>query len=160
MKTLTVFVLVLSLLMPGAGLISQAYSQTETIAAASVAQDIAANAGGAFIEGAAAPALTGTQVALPIVEEATGQILGHIVAEQASLVSALNAAGYAEVATAIAAVEAGTVAGAAAATGLALGTTGTTALVVAGVAGAGLALSGNDDDGSSTTAHHSTTSHH
>ncbi len=155
MKSLTVFIAIMYLVMPFTGVLSPAHAQTETIAAESVAKEIAANAGGTFVEGSAAPALSGTQVALPIVEEATGQVIGHIVAEQASLVSALNTAGFTEVASALAAVEAGTVAGATAATGLALGTTGTVALVGAGVAGAGLALSGGSgDSSSSTTTHH------
>src|SRR3989304_2544399 len=76
---------------------------THTIASVVKAKELAAAAGGTYVEGATAPALTGTQVALPVIDEATGNVLGHIVADQASLVSALNAAGYASVASAVAA---------------------------------------------------------
>lgn len=154
MKTLTVFITIISLLMPGVAIVSKVYAQSESIATESVAREIAAKAGGTFVESATAPALTGTQVALPIVEEATGEIIGHIVAEQAKLVSTLNAAGFTEVASALAAAEAGAIAGTAAATGFALGTTGTVALVGAVVVGGGLALSGGDDSSTTTTTHH------
>ncbi len=149
MKTLVLFITIISLIMPGTGFILQAQSETIGIG---LAQEIAANAGGTYISGATAPVVTGTQVALPVIGEGTSAVLGHIVAEKAALVTTLNAAGYAEVATALAATQAGTVAGVAAGTGLALGTTGTVALVAAGVGGIALAVSSGDD--STTTTHH------
>ena len=155
MKTLSVTVMA-ALLLCGSFFLSEAQAQIETIASETAAKEIATNAGGTYIQGAAAPALSGSQVALPIIDEATGQVLGHIVAEQANLAAALNAAGFTEVATSIAAVEAGTVAGATVAAGIGVGTT--TALVVGAAAIVGVAVSGGgSSDGTST---HTTTTHH
>ncbi len=158
MKKLTVVLLISAFLISGIGIFSPAEAQTETIASQAIAEQLAADAGGSFITGTTAPALTGTQVALPVVSQATGETLGFVVAEKASLVGALNAAGLTEVAAAVSATAAGSVAGVAAATGLALGTTGTVALAVAAVAGIALAV-GSDNDSTSTTTH-TTTAHH
>ncbi|GBD97960.1 hypothetical protein BMS3Abin06_02864 [bacterium BMS3Abin06] len=152
MKKLIALTAVFSFLAFNIGFVSPSYAQTETIAAEEVAKDLAQSAGGTYVEGSAAPVLTGNQVALPIIDETTGNVLGHIVAEQENLVSALNAAGLTDVANALAAAEAGTAAGVATGTGFALGTTGTIAVIAAGVAGVALAVSSGG--GSTTTAHH------
>ncbi len=155
MKIFTVTLIACAILISGIGILSSANAQTETIASEAVAKEIAANAGGSYVQGSAAPALTGSQTALPIIEEATGQVLGHIVAEQANLVAALNGAGFTEVATAMAAVEAGTVAGATVAAGVGVGTT--TALAVGAAVVVGAAVSGG---GSDSTTSHAAASHH
>ena len=97
------------------------------------ARDIAVKAEGTYIEGATAPTLSGSEVALPIIEESTGNVLGYIVADQIKLISVLNDMGLIEVASAIAAGSVGAAAGTAAGTGFALGTTGMIAAAAAGV---------------------------
>lgn len=156
MKKFIVLMAVTALLISGIGIFSQAEAQTATIGSQAVAEQLAADAGGAFVQGATAPALTGTQVALPVLEG--NQVVGYVVAEKASLVSALNAAGLTEVAAAVSATAAGSVAGATAATGLALGTAATAAVVGAAVIGTALVISADDDD--AVTTSHATTSHH
>ncbi len=158
-KTVSVS-LICSLLVFFAGLVpQQVVAQTETISTIEAAKELAANAGGVFVEGEKVPALTGNQVALPVIEEETGKVLGHIVAERDSLVSALNAAGHTEVASAIAAGEAGAAAGSTVGAGILGGTTGMAAIGVAAVAGIALAVSGGGGGGGSTSGH-STTSNH
>ncbi|GEM_PF-3081586 len=158
MKKAVSLSLICSLLVFFAGFVPQAGAQTETIATIDAAKELARNAGGVFVEGGKAPALTGDQVALPVIEEESGKILGHIVAERDGLVSALNAAGHTEVASAIAAGEAGAAAGSAVGAGILGGTTGMTVLGVAAVAGVALAVSGGSS--SDSTSGHSTTSNH
>ncbi|NOZ70048.1 MAG: hypothetical protein GXP46_12590 [Deferribacteres bacterium] len=157
MKKAVSLSLICSLLVFFAGFVPRAEAQTETIATIDAAKELAQNAGGVFVEGEKVPALTGNQVALPVIEEESGKILGHIVAERNSLVSALNAAGHTEVASAIAAGEAGAAAGTTVGAGIIGGTTGMTALGVAAVAGVALAVSGGGGD---STSGHSTTSNH
>ncbi len=148
MNRTIVFLLIFFVLFFSAGLVSQADAETASIASIQAAEKIAADAGGTFVAGSTAPALTGTQVALPVLEESTGTVLGHIVAEQAALVTTLEAAGMVEVATAIAAIEAGAAAGAIAAAGI---SAGTAAAVAVGVAvSAALVLEG----GTSSTGNH------
>ncbi|NOZ68745.1 MAG: hypothetical protein GXP46_05775 [Deferribacteres bacterium] len=155
MKKAVSLSLICSLLVFFAGFVPQAEAQTETIATIDAAKELAQNAGGVFVEGEKVPALTGNQVALPVIEEDTGKILGHIVAERDSLVSALNAAGHTEVASAIAAGEAGAAAGSTVGAGILGGTTGMAALGVAAVAGVALAVSGGSStDNTSSTTHH------
>ncbi len=151
MKRILAVFLVFSFLMFNLGLVSlhAADPVTQTIASVAKAQEIAAAAGGAYVEGAAAPALTGTQVALPVIDGATGSVLGHVVAEQASLVSALNTAGYTSVASAVAATQAGTTAGLAVGAGITAGTVTVGAAAVAGAA-ALIVASG----GGTTSGHH------
>ena len=151
MKIFTVTIMTVALLISGIGILSPVSAQTGNIAAEAVAKEIAANAGGTYVQGAAAPTLTGTQAALPIIEESTGQILGYIVAEQANLVAALNAAGFTEVATALAAAEAGSVAGTTVAAGIGVGTS--TALAIGAAVALGLAVSGGGGGGGSTSNH-------
>jgi hypothetical protein len=158
MKTLTVLLTITTLLLsvPFAGIVSQANAQTQTIATEKAAELIAADAGGTYIKGNIAPALSGSQIALPVIEEGTTNILGFIVADQADLVAALNAANLTEVAAALGAAVAGTVAGTTVATGVGIGTT--TMLAVGGAAVIGLAVAagggGGGGGGGTTTTHH------
>jgi len=115
------------------------------------ARNLAVKAEGTYIEGASAPTLSGSEVALPIIDEASGNVMGYIVADQIKLISVLNAAGLTEVASAIAAISVGTTAGAAAGTGFALGTTGTIAAVAA--VGIGVAVAVGSGGSSSTPSH-------
>ncbi len=134
----------------GTGFVSLADAQAETIATIEAAKELAENAGGIFVGGEKTPALTGNQVALPVIEEETGKILGHIIADRSTLVSVLNAAGHTEVASAIAAGAAGAAAGTAVGAGVLGGTAGMIALGAAAVAGIALAVSSG---GSSTSNH-------
>ena len=149
--SIILIVAMMSLTLPFAGSSYAADPVTQEITSEEMARSIASDAGGSYIEGAATPSVTGSQVALPVLDKATGTVVGHIVADQAALVTALNAAGLTEVASAVSAMGAGTSTGILAGTGLALGTTGTVA-VVAGVIIVALVIA--NDDGSSTTVHH------
>lgn len=137
-----------------AGPLSQAYAQVENIESVEAAKELAADAGGTFIEGEAPPALSGDQIALPVIDEASGKILGHVVAEKESLISSLNAAGYTEVAKALAAAEAGTVSGKTVGAGFLGGTAGAIAVGVAVVVGIALAVGSGGGGGGGTTASH------
>jgi hypothetical protein len=159
MKKITAVILMFSFLMFNLGYVMPSHAEepvTQTIASVSKAQEIATAAGGTYVEGATAPALTGTQVALPVIDSASGEVLGYVVAEQASLVSALNAAGYASVASAVAAATVGTTAGLAVGAGIGAGTIAVGAGIVAGVALIALSSGGGgggSGDGT-TTVHH------
>jgi hypothetical protein len=109
------------------------YAETvfKEIDSESAARQIATKADGIYVKGTAAPTLSGAEVALPILDEASGEVLGHIVAEQIKLISVL--------------------AGTAAGTGFALGTVGTVAAVVA--VGTGIALIVSSGGSNSTTSH-------
>ncbi len=131
--------------------ISYAETIVTEIDSEAAARNLAVKAEGTYVEGAAAPTLSGSEVALPIIDEASGKILGHIVADQIKLISVLNGAGLTEVASAIAAISVGTAAGAAAGTGFALGTTGTIAAVAAVGIGVAVAVGGG---GTSSTPSH------
>lgn len=158
MRKIIVLFMVAVFLLCNSLTISQVQAQTQKISALEVAKKIAADAGGTYVEGSAAPALTGNQAALPVIEEATGKVIGHVVADKSALVSTLNAAGYSEVGAAVAAAEAGTGAGLATGAGIAGGTIGAGAVVAATVIGLVITTTaGGDDD---TTASHVTTSHH
>lgn len=135
---------------------SDAKMVAQKIASEAVAKGLAAKAGGVYVSGAAAPTLTGTQVALPVVSEATNKIIGYVVAEKANLVAALNAAGYASVASAIAAAEAGSAAGFAVGSGISSGTIAVGVAIAAGVAAlaVGAGGGGGGGGGGSTTPHH------
>ena len=129
------------------------YAETivKEIDSEAAARQIAEKAEGTYVEGATAPTLSGSEVALPILDEVSGEILGHIVAEQIKLIAVLNEIGMAEVASAIAALSVGTEAGAAAGTGFALGTTGKIAAAVA--IGTGIAIAVGSGGSSSTPSH-------
>lgn len=127
------------------------------IASENMAKDIAEKAGGQYVEGISAPATEGNQVALPVMDESTGEIEGYIVADQDQLVAVLNSEGYTDVASALAAAqttaEAGEAAGLIAESGIAAGTIGKVAAAAAGAAGIAAVASGGDGS-SSTTTHH------
>ncbi|RJQ44811.1 MAG: hypothetical protein C4538_09420 [Nitrospiraceae bacterium] len=153
MKKFIALFVTISFLMLTSGLvtISHADAVTQKIASEAAAKELAAQAGGTYVSGSAVPSLTGTQVALPVISEATSEVIGYVVAEKASLISALNAAGYTSVASAIAAVEAGTAAGLAVGAGITAGTIATGAAIVAGTAALIVSASSG---GGSTTSHH------
>ncbi len=115
------------------------------------ARELAVMSEGTYIKGASVPELSGSEVALPIIDETSGQVLGHIVADQVKLISVLNDVGLTEVATAIAAVSVGTATGTAASTGFALGTVGTVAAVAA--VGTGVILLVSSGKSNSTPDH-------
>jgi len=127
---------------------------SENIASEIEAKKLAAKAGGKYVKDLSTVEFTESQVALPIVDGDTGDILGYIVADQQKLVSVLNAAGLGEVATAVAAVPATAAAGAAAGmtatAGISAGTALAAAATAAAVVGAALAVG----KGSGTTSHH------
>jgi len=151
--SIILIVAMMSLTFPLAGPSYAADPVTQEITSEEMARSIASDAGGSYIQSAAPPSVTGSQVALPVLDKATGSVVGHIVADRAALVEALNTAGLKEVASAVSAMGAGTSTGTLAGTGLSLGTTGTIA-VVAGVIIVALVIANNDDGGSSTTVHH------
>lgn len=96
-----------------------------------------------------------TKVALPVQDEATGDVIGYIVADKEKLIAALNAEGLTQVANALAAVEAGSVAGETATAGFLSGTTAKVILGIVLVAGIALALSGGGGGGGGgTTSNH------
>jgi len=133
------------------------YAQTETVDSIAAARDIAAKAEGTFIEGTEVPGVTEGEVALPVLDESSGEIVGYIVANKEKLLATLNSEGLSEIAQALAASEAGAAAGAAAGAGFLGGTTGTVLIVAAAVAGGALALGsggGGGGGGGSTTTHH------
>jgi len=158
MRKIIVLFMVAVFLLCNSLTISRVQAQTQKISTVDAAKKLAEDAGGSYVEGSTAPALTGDQVALPVIDEATGNVIGHIVAEQSSLVAALNAAGYTEVGAALAATQAGIGAGLAVGTGITAGTIGAGAVVAAAVVGLVVATTGGSDDDS--TDSHATTSHH
>jgi hypothetical protein len=153
MKKITAIIMTFAFLMLNLGYIAPSHAAepvSQTIASVAKAKEIASAAGGTYVEGATAPALTGTQVALPVIDGATGDVLGYVVADQASLVSALNAAGYSSVASAVAASQTGASAGLAVGAGISAGTVAVGAAVVAGVA----VLAVSSGGGGGTSSHH------
>ena len=165
MKKTTVLIIAVSLLMLNAVHVPPLYSQqvTEKIASKATAEELAVKAGGTYMEGPVAPALSGTQVALPVIDESSKEPIGYIIAEKDKLVSVLNEAGYTDVASALSAAEttaeAGASAGFIAETGIAAGTIGIASGIAAGAAGIALAIGGGGGGGGGdgttpTTAHH------
>ena len=159
MKKITAVVIIFSFLMFNLTYVIPSHAAgpvTQTIPSVEKAQELAKAAGGTYVEGAAPPALTGTQVALPVIDGSTGDVLGYVVADQAALVSALNEAGYSSVASAIAASQAGAAGGLAVGSGISAGTVAAGAAVLAGIAA--LAVSsgggGGGGGGGTTTVHH------
>jgi hypothetical protein len=157
MKKATALIVVFSFLLFTFGFDSLSYAQVEKIPAEEVAREIGTRAGGTYIEGAAPPTITGTEIALPVIDEETGNILGYIVAEKESLIKELKNSGLAEVAEALEDVAAGTIAGVGTA-GEAAGETveagmigGTTGAVLLGIAAAvGIALAVGSSGGSTS----------
>jgi hypothetical protein len=157
MKTFTAWLTITALLLtlPFTGIVSQANAQTQLIDTEAIAEAIATDAGGSYIKGTTAPTLSGEQVALPVIKQGTNEILGFIVADQTELVKALNKANLTQVADAIGAVDAGTIAGtkvAAGATGIGISTLAIGAAVIIALAVA--ASSGDGDGGGGTPAVH------
>lgn len=153
MKKLTAIVLIAVYLIVAAGLVTPLYAVdtvVDNIESVNAAIDLAAQAEGRYVEGATAPALQGNEVALPV-QDASGNILGHIVADRDKLISVLNAAGMTEVASALGAATTGTAAGSTATAGVLGGTTGKVVLGIALVAGAAAAIASGGSD--STTNH-------
>jgi len=102
------------------------------------------------------PPVKGTdKIALPVQDEATGDVIGYIVADKEKLIAALNAEGLTQVANALAAAEAGSVAGDAATASFLSGTTAKVILGVVLVAGIAIAASGGGGGGGggSTSGH-------
>ncbi|MBI4681986.1 MAG: hypothetical protein HY757_02660 [Nitrospirae bacterium] len=122
----------------------------EKIEAEQVAQDLAAKAGGSYVKGETAPVLKDTEIALPIIDEETGNTLGYVVAEKKKLISVLNEAGLTEVANAIAAMEAGEAAAGTVTAGISGGTIAWISVGVAALVGIGVALSSGGGGGGSS----------
>jgi hypothetical protein len=124
--------------------ITRAFAETEKIASIETAMHLAADSGGRYAMGKTAPALDKNEIALPVIDEKTGDILGYIVADGVKLIEALNATGLNRVAEALAADEAlaANDEGRKAAEYVESGISGgTVAAIAAGVAaGAGIAL--------------------
>lgn len=160
MKKIMALLVVFSLITFSIGYNSRVYSQNEKIEAEGriaekieaeqVAHDLAAKAGGTYVKGETAPALKDTEIALPIIDEETGNILGYVVAEQKKLISVLNEAGLTEVANALAAMEAGQAAGETVKAGISGGTIALISVGVAALVGIGVVLSGGGGGGSSS----------
>jgi hypothetical protein len=169
MRKIVVVFLVCSLIVFNIGLTPRAYSRdgeigaaekvSEKIEAEEVAKELAAKAGGTYVKGETAPALKGSEVALPIVDEESGNILGYVVAEKGKLISVLNEAGLTEVANALAAMEAGEAAAGTVTAGISGGTITWIAIGVAAIAGLGLALSGGGGGGGGGGGSDSTSNH-
>ncbi|RJQ44808.1 MAG: hypothetical protein C4538_09405 [Nitrospiraceae bacterium] len=123
---------------------------TPIIPSENVAKEIAKNAGGYYSEGASVPVLSGTEVALPVIKEGTGEVIGYIVAERANLITTLNTAGFSEVSSALAAAEAGTAAGLAVGAGISGGTIALGVAVAAGVIGLAVGAGGGGGGGSTS----------
>lgn len=145
---------------------SRLYAQgqvIEKISTVDSAKKIASMADGEYREASQywenppSPAVEGTEkIALPVQDEDTGKVLGYIVAEKEKLIAALEASGLTDAANALAAVEAGEIAGGATAAGIFSGTTAKVVLGIAVIAGVALAAGGGGGSGGGTT----TTIHH
>ena len=157
MKRLMAFLVCLSLFIVNVCYVPRVFAEdiiSENIASEIEAKKLAAKAGGKYVKDLSTVEFTESQVALPIVDGDTGEILGYIVADQQKLVTVLNAVGLGDVATAVAAAPAtaaaGAAAGATAAAGISVGTTIATAAAVAAVVGATLSV----NKGSDSTSQH------
>ena len=167
MKQIIALTAVLSLITFNMGFTSRAYSQNEKIEAEEkivekieaeeVAEELASRSGGTYVKGETVPDHKDTEVALPIIDEETGNILGYVVADKEKLISVLNEQGLTEVANALAAMEAGEAAGETVKAGISGGTIAWVALGIAAIAGIGLALGGGGGGGGGgqtpTTSH-------
>lgn len=101
------------------------------------------------------PSVKGTtKIALPVQDEATGDVIGYIVADKEKLIAALNAEGLTEVANALAAVEAGGIAGETAAASFLSGTTAKVILGIVLVAGIAIAAGSGGSSGGGSTSNH------
>jgi len=167
MRKIIIAYMVFSLIAFNLGVTQQAYSRdgeidaeekvAEKIEAEEVAKELAEEAGGTYVQGETAPAVKGSEVALPIVDEETGSILGYVVAEKEKLVPVLNEAGLTEVANALAAMEAGAAAAGTVTAGISGGTITWIAIGVAALAGIGFAVGsggGGGGGGGGSTSNH------
>ena len=116
------------------------------------ARTLANNAGGYYSKGKDIPVLSSKEIALPVLEKDSGEVLGYIVAESNNLISALNAAGYTQVADALAAAEAGTVGGLAVGASISAGTIALGTAIAAGVIALALGASGGGGGGGGTSS--------
>ncbi len=87
-------------------------------------------------------------IALPIIDEDSGNVLGHIIADRIRLISVLNDAGLTEVSSAIAALPAGTTTGGSSLKGSAAGTAGISGVDVNVQSGIQYDWWGDDSDNS------------
>jgi hypothetical protein len=125
---------------------------SEKIPSEATAEEIKDLAQGQYWRGESIPVHKANEVALPVLDEKTGKVIGHIIADKQKLIDALNIKGYTTVASALAAVETGTSAGLAAGTTLSTGTI--VGLAAGAVAITTIVLIVIDDDGVTTTHHH------
>ena len=125
---------------------------SETIPSEAAAEEIKDLAQGQYWRGEGIPVHKANEVALPVIDEKTGKVIGHIVADKEALIEALRIKGYTTVASALAAVETGTTAGLAAGTTLSTGTI--VGLAAGAVAITTIVLIVIDEDDGVTTTHH------
>lgn len=161
MKKFTAIAVMLSLIVFSTAQVSPLYAQDEIVEKISTierAKEIAEMAEGEYLEAAKyweTPVEGTEKIALPVQDEATGEVLGYIVADKEKLIAALNSFGLTDAANALAAMEAGEIAGGTASAGIFSGTTMTVILVVAVVAGVAVAVGGGGGGGGGgTTTNH------
>ena len=106
MKTSTLSLLIFMIFISGTSL---SYSETiqKTIDSEAAARQLAIKAQGTYMEGSSHPPLADSAFALPIIDEDSGNVLGHIIANKIRLISVLNDAGLTEISSAIAAAPKG-----------------------------------------------------
>ncbi len=156
MKKATALLVIVSFLIFNTAYVSRVSAAdmvTEKISSVSKAKEIAGNAKGGYWEGSVAPGHLETEVALPVIDS-EGNTIGHIVADKAKLISALNELGYTKIASALTAAQVGTTTGLSVGAGLSMGTVGLIAGSVAVVGGVALAVGGGGGGGTTTTSHH------
>lgn len=161
MKKAAAVALMLSLIVFNTAHVSPLYAQDEVVGKISTvdrAKEIAEKAEGEYWEAEKyweTPVEGADKVALPVQDEGTGEVLGYIVADKEKLIAALNSFGLTDAANALAAMEAGAIAGGTASAGIFSGTTMTVILVVAVVAGIAVAAGGGGGGGGGgTTTNH------
>ena len=167
MKKITVLLTMCLFLTFNVGYSMRAYAQTgnieadavvkETIEAEEVAKDLAKSADGLYVKGEAVPVTEGTEIALPILDESSGNVLGHIVADKEKLVSVLQEEGLTEVAYALAASETGAASAETVTAGIIGGTIAWTSVGVAALVGIGLAVGGSGGGGGGSSGGGTTT---
>ncbi len=143
MRKVIALLVVFAFVMFNFGFVSQTSALdrvTEKIPSVENAKEIAANAGGVYLKGTDAPALSETEVALPIMEK-TGDVIGYIAADQSKLAAALDEAGYTEAGSAIAALKSGSTAGHTVETGTSIGTVALAVIFVVAATGTAFAVS-------------------
>lgn len=156
MKKITSVIIIVSFIMSTLCYVPPSFAAdtvTQKISSENQARELAKNAGGYYSEGKGVPVLAGNEVALPVIKGDNGEVIGYIVAELPNLVSALNAAGYTRVASALAAAEAGTAGGLAVGSGISSGTIALGAAIAAGVIALAVGASGGGGGSSSTSNH-------